>query len=108
MIKAFMKFFEGTGGMWDNPLLDALFSGLTREEAIFEYDRLFRGTDPDVVIPLWASGDYLMDSTTLEVLHAYNRFGYIPRRMEGNPPDYIGNQRKLVFSCKEAFSCKRV
>ena len=97
MIKAFLKFFEGTDGMWDNPPIDALFAGLSREEAIFEYDRLFRGTDPDVVIPLWASGEYVMDATTLEVLHTYNRFGYIPRPMEGNPPDYIGNQLEFLL-----------
>ncbi|MBQ7795018.1 MAG: molybdopterin-dependent oxidoreductase [Lachnospiraceae bacterium] len=67
-----------------------------------EYDFLFRGTDADWLIPLWASVAFgeqvLLDRTTLNVIHNYHKYGYEPVRMEGNPPDYIGEQ--LLFAAK--------
>lgn len=60
-----------------------------------EYDDLLRGTDMRIDLPLWTSvckyeGGSLLDKTTLEVVHEYHRWGYVPVDMEGNPPDYIG------------------
>ena len=71
----------------------------------FEYDELFRGTNGDVHIPLWASlckseEGVLLDGTTLEIVREYYRWGYMPVLMEGNPPDYIGEQlRFLAYLC---------
>lgn len=70
-----------------------------------EYDDLFRGTNADVYIPLWASlckstHGIFKDQTTLELLREYHAWGYIPLEMEGNPPDYIGEQfRFLAYLC---------
>ncbi len=69
------------------------------------YDDLFRGTRADIRIPLWASvcsseAGSLMDETTLKVLQAYHRFGYVPACMDFNPPDYIGELfRFLSYLC---------
>jgi anaerobic dimethyl sulfoxide reductase subunit A len=54
-----------------------------------EYDDLFKGTDADVYVPLWASackgrGDILLDDTTLAVIKFYKKYGYTPIRMDGN------------------------
>lgn len=63
------------------------------------YDEVFRGTNAFWQIPLWAStalGERaLCNQTTLDVIRFYHRFGYAPVRVEGNPPDYIGEQ--LLF-----------
>lgn len=69
------------------------------------YDDLFRGTRADIRIPLWASlskgeDGCLMDVTTLHILKAYHRFGYVPAGMDFNPPDYIGEMfRFLCYLC---------
>lgn len=71
-----------------------------------EYDFLFRGMDADWEIPLWASvaaGErVLLNQTTLDVIHFYHRLGYEPERMEGNPPDYIGEQMRFLQYLTEA------
>lgn len=63
------------------------------------YDFLFRGTDADFLPPLWASvsqgEQVLLNQTTLEIIQIYHRWGYEPVWIEGNPPDYIGEQ--LLF-----------
>lgn len=60
------------------------------------YDYCFRGCDANLHVPLWASeylGDKaLLNSTTLEVIQFYHRWGYAPQWIEGNPPDYLGEQ----------------
>ena len=60
------------------------------------YDEAFRGTNAFWEIPLWASTAFgervLCNQTTLDVIQFYHRFGYTPIRIEGNPPDYIGEQ----------------
>ena len=72
----------------------------TRREWELEYDFLFRGTDADWTIPLWASVAFgeqvLLDQTTLDVIHDYHKYGYEPVWMEGNPPDYIGEQIRFA------------
>lgn len=70
-----------------------------REWAL-QYDFLFRGTDGDFHPPLWASvskgENALLNQTTLEVIHFYHRWGYEPLWLEGNPPDYIGEQLNFL------------
>ena len=66
-----------------------------------EYDDLFKGTAADIFIPLWASvcldgAGCLLDGTTLNVVQAYHRSGYEPVDMDGNPPDYIGQQFRFL------------
>ncbi|NCB41716.1 MAG: dimethyl sulfoxide reductase [Clostridia bacterium] len=66
-----------------------------------EYDDLFKGTDANVYIPLWASackgkGDILLDDTTLAVIKFYKKYGYSPTKMDGNPADYIGEQLRFL------------
>ena len=72
----------------------------TRREWELEYDFLFRGMDADRNIPLWASvskdEQVLQNQTTLEVIRFYHRLGYRPISMEGNPPDYIGEQMRFL------------
>lgn len=66
-----------------------------------EYDDLFKGTDADIYIPLWASackgkGDILLDDTTLSAIKFYKKYGYTPVRMDGNPADFIGEQLRFL------------
>ncbi|OQA73128.1 MAG: Dimethyl sulfoxide reductase DmsA precursor [Firmicutes bacterium ADurb.Bin248] len=67
-----------------------------------EYGALVWGTDASVDIPLWASvcrggeGGALLDETTLDVVRFYKRLGYAPQRLDGNPPDYIGEQFRFL------------
>ncbi|GHV96174.1 dimethyl sulfoxide reductase subunit A [Spirochaetia bacterium] len=68
-----------------------------RQELLWEYDDLFKGTHAGIYIPLWASackgrGDILMDAVTLDLIKTYNVWGYTPADMDGNPPDFIGQQ----------------
>lgn len=72
-----------------------------------EYDALFCGTDCDRVVPLWASvskgEQVLLNQTTLDVIRFYYKYGYRPVWMEGNPPDFIGEQlRFMVYLCTAA------
>ncbi len=64
------------------------------------YDYLFRGMDADLQMPLWASVSQeervLLNQTTLEIIRIYHKWGYTPVRMEGNPPDYIGEQMRFL------------
>lgn len=65
------------------------------------YDDLFKGTDADIYIPLWASackgkGDILLDDTTLSVIKFYKKYGYTSVRMDGNPADFIGEQLRFL------------
>lgn len=64
------------------------------------YDFLFCGTDGDLSLPLWASvsqgEQILLNQTTLEIIQFYHRWGYEPVWMEGNPPDYIGEQLRFL------------
>ncbi len=83
-------------------LLDAaLLAGADSPAALQEYDDLFKGTNAAVYIPLWASacknnGDILLDETTLGVISRYYKWGYAPVAMDGNPPDYIGQQLRFL------------
>lgn len=65
-----------------------------------EYDHLFRGTDGDRKVWPWASAckdeQVLLDRTTLAVIQTYHRWGYVPVRMEGNPPDYLGELLRFL------------
>ncbi len=78
------------------------------EEIGQEYDDLFKGTNASVYIPLWASvckyeNGSLMDGTTLKVVNRYQKWGYKPLIMDGNPPDFIGEQtRFLSYLCASA------
>lgn len=72
----------------------------SKREWELEYDFLFRGTDADHEISLWASvaaGErVLLNQTTLDVIHTYHQYGYEPVCMEGNPADYIGDQARFL------------
>ena len=73
-----------------------------------EYERLLKGTDADVYIPLWASAcltdeDVLLNAVTLEVIRFYKKYGYQWVDMDGNPPDYIGQQCRFMeylYACQ--------
>jgi len=75
--------------------------GLTGEISREEYDRLLKGTDADAYVPVWASAcltneDILLNATTLEVIKFYKKYGYQWVDMDGNPPDYIGQQCRFM------------
>ena len=78
----------------------------SNEDWLLEYDFLFRGCDADFSPPLWASvcreERVLCNQTTLDVIKAYYRNGYMPVRMEGNPPDYIGEQFRYLYYLETA------
>ncbi len=65
-----------------------------------EYDDLFCGTDCGRVVPLWASASrgetILLDRTTLDVIRFYHEFGYEPVWIQGNPPDFLGEQLRFL------------
>ena len=72
-------------------------STITREQ----YDTLFKGTNADIYIPLWASAciggeDILLNEVTLEVIRYYKKYGYQWVDMDGNPPDFIGQQCRFL------------
>ncbi len=72
----------------------------TPREWELEYDFLFRGTDADWPISLWASAalgeQVLLNQITLEVIQFYHQYGYEPVEPEGNPPDYLGEQFRFL------------
>ena len=77
--------------------LAGLDSALTQER----YDQLFKGTCADIYIPLWASAciggeDILLNEVTLEVIQYYKKYGYAWAAMDGNPPDFIGQQCRFL------------
>lgn len=66
-----------------------------------EYDDLFKGTNASIYIPLWGSvckfeDGSLLDETTLKIVQFYHKWGYAPMDMDGNPPDYIGQQARFL------------
>ena len=66
-----------------------------------EYEALLYGTDGDVCVPLWASAALdpwgtLLDGTTRDVILFYKKWGYAWTDMDGNPPDYIGQQCRFL------------
>lgn len=78
-----------------------LLAGQDRAALQQEYDDLFKGTCADIYIPLWASvckyeDGTLVDQTTLKVVQEYHRWGYAAVEMDGNPPDFIGQQLRFV------------
>lgn len=76
------------------------FSQHSRQEWELMYDFCFRGCDANFQPPLWASvylGEKaLLNATTLEIIQFYHRWGYEPAWMEGNPPDYLGEQLRFA------------
>ncbi len=75
--------------------------GITSTLSQQDYDDLFKGTDADLYIPLWASackgkGDILLDRTTYECICFYKAHGYQPVLIDGNPADYIGEQLRFL------------
>ena len=102
-------------------IFEAFFSALDEWEALrpllgvqpeltqAEYDALFRGTDADCYVPLWASaakgeGHPLMDETTYAFISLCKSRGFRPLRIDGNPEDYIGGQFAALayfYACAE-------
>ncbi len=75
--------------------------GIRSEISQQDYDDLFKGTDADVYVPLWASackghGDILIDRTTYDCIRFYKTYGYEPVYMDGNPADFIGEQLRFL------------
>jgi len=92
------KFFEDFS-WWQNAA--SALGADADNDALQEYDDLFKGTDADIYIPLWASacmgrGDIIMDDTTLSVIEFMYSYGYKPVDMDGNPPDFIGQQLRFL------------
>ena len=92
-VPAFKEYF--------GPDLPRFSNGSLPEDFLLAYDDLFKGTNADIYIPLWAScclsdTGCLLDHTTLEVIRTYHRYGYIHKGMDGNPPDYIGEQFRFL------------
>lgn len=93
----FRAFFENLDEWRRLSPIFGITSSLTQEE----YDILLKGTHADVYVPLWAScaksgTKLLLDETTLEVIKRYKASGYVPANMDGNPPDYIGQQFRFL------------
>lgn len=76
------------------------WSSHSQKEWELNYDFCFRGMDADFHAPLWASvymGEkVLLNRTTLEIIEIYHRWGYEPQWIEGNPPDYLGEQLRFL------------
>ena len=71
----------------------------TSENPSQEYNELFKGVHADIYIPLWTSvvrGGYILDKTCLAILRYYHAWGYEPVAMDGNPPDYTGQQFRFL------------
>ncbi len=73
-----------------------------RAQLLLEYDKLFKYTDADIRIWLWASvckypEGTLYDGTTLDVIRMYRAWGYREADMDGNPPDFLG--QLFRFQC---------
>ena len=76
-------------------------AGISSKLPQLDYDFLFRGTAADIYVPVWASAcisgmDILLNEITLEVILFYKQYGYTPSDMDGNPPDYIGQQFRFL------------
>lgn len=90
-------FFEG----YDNWIRLCSEQGLPTMLSRQDYEDLIWGTNANIYIPLWASvclrpGAALLDETTLEVIRFYKSHGYTPVSIDGNPPDYIGEQCRFL------------
>ncbi|HWQ51101.1 MAG TPA: molybdopterin-dependent oxidoreductase, partial [Terriglobales bacterium] len=90
-------FFEDLPAWKENCRLAGTRSTLTQ----FEYDRLFKGTDANIYIPLWASAcisgmDILLNEDTLAVITFYKTRGYVTVGMDGNPSDFVGEQFRFL------------
>lgn len=91
------SFFEDLDEWRKKAELLGISSTLSQEE----YDILLKGTHADVYVPLWAScaksnTKLLLDQTTVEVIKNYKVCGYTATDMDGNPPDYIGQQFRFL------------
>lgn len=76
-------------------------SGKTDPMTKQAYSDYLWGTDASIYIPLWASvckrpGSALLDETTRDVIAFYKMNGYSHVEMDGNPPDYIGQQCRFL------------
>lgn len=100
----FLQWTEKTRSI-DPPITAEIYSKLPRQDneadMLQEYNDLFKGTNAGVYIPVWASaagnyGSILMDTTTLEIIKTYKKWGYRPIDMDGNPPDYIGQMFRFM------------
>ncbi|MBP5749428.1 MAG: molecular chaperone TorD family protein, partial [Firmicutes bacterium] len=75
-----------------------------------EYDDLLKGTNAHIYVPLWTScaksgTKLLMSEVTLEVIKFYKACGWKPQYVDGNPPDYLGEELAFlsyVYSCRAA------
>ena len=71
------------------------------------YDDLLKGTNAHMYVPLWTScaksgTKLLMSEVTLDVIKFYKACGWQPRHMDGNPPDYLGEELAFlayVYGC---------
>lgn len=91
------SFFDGREAWAAAAPRVGLSGGISREA----YEGFLMGTDADLYVPLWASAcltgeDILLNEVTLEVIRFYKRWGYVPAEMDGNPPDYIGQQCRFL------------
>jgi anaerobic dimethyl sulfoxide reductase subunit A len=86
----------------DFPLwLDTYHHHIAETALLSEYDDLFKGTNANINIPLWASAcktdsPRLIDKTTLELIGFYKLYGFCPQCHDGNPPDFIGTQFQFL------------
>lgn len=99
--QAFTDFFAGYDKMTDHRIWQQYLPKSPQENLRREYDDLFRGTNGNIELLLWASAclspeKTIMDQTTLDVILFYYKWGYRPIKMEGNPPDYIGEQLRFL------------
>jgi anaerobic dimethyl sulfoxide reductase subunit A len=73
-----------------------------------EYDDLLKGTNAHIYVPLWTScaksgTKLLMSEVTLEVIKFYKACGWQPRYVDGNPPDYLGEELSFLaylYGCR--------
>ena len=72
-----------------------------------EYDDLLKGTNAHLYVPLWTScaksgTKLLLSEVTLEVIKFYKACGWQPQYVDGNPPDYLGEELSFlsyVYGC---------
>ncbi|MBR3749724.1 MAG: molecular chaperone TorD family protein, partial [Firmicutes bacterium] len=73
-----------------------------------EYDDLLKGTNANLYVPLWTScaksgTKLLLSEVTLEVIRFYKACGWQPRHIDGNPPDYLGEELSFLaylYGCR--------
>ena len=74
--------------------------GIDSKLTQIEYDDLLKGTNAHMYVPLWTScaksgTKLLMSEVTLDVIKFYKACGWQPRHMDGNPPDYLGEEADI-------------